>query len=394
MAGVLSGGKLKDIVHVKDVVHITLVFIFPFISIVLLVVMFAAQHTDGLSFMPVVQIDSSRLDLYNGMYSLLQQGYSDMSSDNTVETVTTSTVLLIANLSTALLESTPNKVYSTFKKSCFLFDRSEVDDSSELHVLGGTVLNSSASLAAYCEDTRLFDYRTLLDNWGYSYMLALTETSKADDSSYHDYQTSIDAKSDAINRVPSLLVFVLVSQFVTLLVSFYIWNTRRHIIARNNTKLLILGHVLSIWTLITFIVALVACLTMTVNLLSIRSMAEDDFASFGVKVKLCTNFFGVMWTVFAISFFTMAVWVGPMWCSAPEHDDTDDDDAGSAYDSDEGYELERFDTVLDDDDDLDFKLGRLERDHTVEHMLRKPSFSQSSSSVNVKNGSSVGRIII
>lgn len=338
---------------------------FPLVSMLLLLAMFSSQNTHSPSFMPVVTLDTSRVDMFNGVYGMLERLYADdHSSAVTVDSVTSSSVLLITDLATSLLDSIPYKVASTFRRSCFTYNNANVTVVG-LTVNTGPQLNEvgkATNFTVTCADSHLFDYRALLGDWGYSNMLALSDTGQTVDQNYDFYQESIDRKSHTLNTVPGMLTFVLVAQFLTLgLTACHIYLER---LDKRDSRLRPLGHMLSVWTLTTYIVTFVACLTMTLTMQSIQSMVSHDYTAFGVKTSLGSAYFGCLWSLFALSFFAMAAWVGPMWCMAewkrPRLEDDDEDN--------ENYELERFDTTLDEGD-YDFKQPALERAHVVEDIL-------------------------
>jgi hypothetical protein len=326
----------------------------PFLSLLFLIMSLASQNPQGESFMPVVVIDISRVDMFKGIYNTVGNAYTEDDSDvDTVESLTTSTILLIANLTSSLMGSMPEHITVTYKNACFSFIERFGYDSAG-HVIE---LQDPAEKARFtntkvtCQKSKFFDYRALLSDSGYSYMLALSNTDSEVDSSYSVYQQSIDQKSANLRRVPGTLAFLCISQIMIIGVSVWHYMIKRH--NERERKSLVLEHILALWTSATFLVAFIVSVSMTLAVQSIISMASSDYSQFGVKMKLGSLYFALLWTVFGLTLLTMASWVGPTWCATPkdEYEDQEVEDA---------LELRSLDTNIDDDAlDLSYGMEKL-----------------------------------
>ncbi|CDR43585.1 CYFA0S12e02190g1_1 [Cyberlindnera fabianii] len=301
----------------------------PVVSFILIVVMLASQNSKKESFLPVVAIDASTMDMFSGLYSVLGDSFTSEESDNTMST---SAILLMTNLTTILMGSVPDHTTSSFKSTCFHTTNhyrysgstSNADDAQLILPYGINQGNYNfTNVTIECQETRLFDYRNILYDNGFYYMLSFSDKDPVSDDDYESYQHDIDQKSDMINRVPAMLMFVCISQIFVVLITYY----HRQKSARNEDAVIVkvIGHGMAALTMVIFLVDAVATISMTRIFLLIKKMAYNDFQTFGVTVSLGIAWFVLLWIVLFCCLVCMFGWVGPVWC-APLEDAVDEDE--------------------------------------------------------------------
>lgn len=325
------------------------------IAVLLLITTLSTQNTKRESFMPVLCIATSRIDLYNGVYHELEEKYSEDGISS--EFLTTSAIMLMTNLTSSLLSATPDTVGSTFNQACFTYRTRfrYVDSGAATEELDpfspDAALYDFTKVTVNCIRTTFYDYRALLDYSGYSYMMGLTGTSNAVDDHYTDYQTQIEAKSKDMDKVPGMLGFVIASHLVT--IAFSVWHTKMHQRQMHQKKLKMAEHAMAAWTFSTACIAIIACMTMTVTVKSVQKMIRHDYSEFGISLKLGKVFFGFIWAACGLTILTMTLWVGPIWCATPQSVDIDEEEEelqGGVEMEMEMEEIRRLDTELDEED--------------------------------------------
>lgn len=284
--------------------------------------------------MYIAKIDCNREDLATGLFTTIHASFKTADS-----MITTSEINLLAQYTENKIKNTPEVIYSHMQYSCYKkYDAKKVFsfkgyDYNFDSLDDGTNQDTSTSsndtiTCGKPKSDYVFDYRDELSKIGLNVILAYAynadfvlgdrQSGFSNDVVYkpdNDYvKTTIERRKQNTLCVVCLKIALAFSVLITLVTVVY-YGLRTENEMDDSEYPLLWKHIIGALSLILFITVFMASISTLIIVLHMQQSIEIELATFGIKMKLGTWWFGILWLSLWLSFASFLVWGGTVWCN-------------------------------------------------------------------------------
>lgn len=274
----------------------------------------------------IMRLSTTHLDVSKGIYDSLKNSvssndaYRDSNPSNQLpidETLTNSEITILSQYAEAQVENAPQYFLGSLWQFCVGYYNITEYPQVELNQVKYVRHDDRLDCKRVTKQTGFFDYRRTLQLYDMESVLAYSlQSAEYSDKGYTERSHKLLSR---YQMVPITLVLNCIATFFTLLFQYVLYSNRKG--AKDLTSLpRFLMHMVTVASVVCFILITIAVTTITSDVLSLKSEIQASFGSFGLALLYGKLWMTLIWLGFGGSVMVMLSWVISVWCADIEED--------------------------------------------------------------------------
>lgn len=277
------------------------------------------------------RINTSRLDLADGIYKSLRNSMSSSKKIDAYDgvyqplgdSITNSEIALLTQYAQEHVATAPQYITASLWNWCLGF----YDTYEEIDPNTGESITKTQHQSLHCERLKhAFDYRETLNDAGLDIIIAYAY--QGDEYDDKNYDQTIKSRTTQFNMVPNSIIFACVSQAIVWGLTLVVYSNRGNEKDLSKSPKVLL-HVIGLFSLASFISLMIGVATVTRLLTVTKHAVRVKLATYGIVYYFGKLWFGLIWAATFHALLSMCSWALPLWCANPEfpedyHDEYED----------------------------------------------------------------------